>query len=74
MRTYSNSVHDILGEQDALELDQEEVQELRQVLEDGLMGLLRDGVVSAGTEGAGNALLEDDVAGNLNGGGHCSIF
>lgn len=61
----------ILGEENALELDQEEVQELGDVLKNSLMGLLGDGVVAAGAERASNALLEDNMAGNLNTGGHC---
>jgi sulfur relay (sulfurtransferase) DsrF/TusC family protein len=69
-KTYTDGVSDILSEQDALELDQEEVQELREVLKNSLVGLLRDGVVSAGAERAGDALLENDMACNLNCGGH----
>lgn len=71
--TYSNGVDDVLGEENPLELNQEKVQELRQVLEHGLVGFLGDGVVTAGTEGAGDALLENDMACNLDGGGHWSI-
>lgn len=60
----------ILGEQNALELNQEEVQQLGKVLQDSLMGLLGNGVVAARAERASNALLEDDLTGNLNGSGH----
>jgi hypothetical protein len=69
--TYGNSVDDILSEQNALELDQEKVQQLGKVLQDSLMGLLGNGVVAARAERAGNALLEDELTGNLNGSGHC---
>ena len=41
-----------------------------EILKHGLVGLLGDGVVSAGAERAGNALLENDMSGNLNSGGH----
>lgn len=69
--TYTDGVGDILGEQDALELDQEEVRELREVFKNGLVCLLGDGVVAAGTERASDTLLENDMADNLNRGGHC---
>lgn len=68
--TYGNGVDDILGEQDALELNQEEVRQLGNVFQDGLLGLLRDGVVAARAEGAGNALLENELAGDLDSGSH----
>jgi len=64
-------VGNILSEQDALELDQEEVHELREVLKHGLVGLLGDGVVATGTERAGDTLLENGMSDNLNRGGHC---
>lgn len=64
-------MNDILGEQNALELDQEEVQQLGKVLQDNLLGLLGNSVVAARAEGAGNALLEDDLTGDLNESGHC---
>jgi hypothetical protein len=64
-------VDDILGEQNALELDQEKVQQLGKILQDNLLGLLGNGVVAARAERAGNALLEDELTGNLNGSGHC---
>lgn len=60
----------ILSEEDALELDQEEVQELRDVLKNSLLGLFWNGVVAAGAERAGDALLENNMAGNFNSGGH----
>lgn len=64
----------VLGEQDTLELDQEEVEQLGKVFEDSLMGFLGDGVVTTGTEGAGNTLLKDHMASNLDGGSHCSTL
>lgn len=48
--TYSNGVNDILGEQNTLELNQEEVEELGDVLEHGLVGFLGDGIVATGAE------------------------
>jgi hypothetical protein len=63
-------VENILGEQNALEFNQEEVHKLLQVLEHSLNGLLGNGIVTAGAESTGDTLLEDDLAGNLNGGGH----
>lgn len=64
-------MNDILGEQNALELDQEEVQQLGKVLQDSLVGLLGNGVVAARAEGAGNALLENNLTSDLNESGHC---
>lgn len=71
--SYSNGVDDILGEQDALELDQEKVHQLRDVLEHGLGGFLGDGVIATRPERASDALLEDDMARDLHGGGHYGI-
>jgi len=39
---------DVFCEEDSLELDEEKVDELFKILEDGLNGLFRDGVVLAG--------------------------
>ena len=64
-------MNDILGEQNALELNQEKVQQLGKVFQDSLMGLLGNGVVAARAERASNALLEDDSTSNLNGSSHC---
>jgi hypothetical protein len=65
-------VEDVLSEQDTLELDQEEVHKLLKVLEDSLDGLLGDSVVTAGAESTGDSPLEDNLASNLDGGGHCT--
>lgn len=65
-------MEDILSEQDALELDQEEVHKLLKVLEESLNGLLGDSVVAARAESTGDSSLEDDMASNLDGGGHCT--
>lgn len=48
--TYSNGVNDILGEQNTLELNQEEIEQLGDVLEHSLMGFLGDGIVATGAE------------------------
>lgn len=48
--TYSNGVNNILGEQNSLELNQEEVGQLGEVLEHGLVSFLGDGVVATGAE------------------------
>lgn len=61
---------DILGEQNALELNQEEVSELLDVLQHGLHSFLGNSVVSAGTERTGDALLQNELAGKLDGGSH----
>lgn len=69
LRTYSNGGPDILGKEDALELNDEEVQELLNVTGDALEGLARDGVVLPRADLGGDALAEDEVADNLGGGG-----
>lgn len=71
-KTYTNGVNDVLGEQDALELDKEEIHQLRHILKHGFGSFLWDGVVAAGAEGARDSLLEDNLAYNLDGGGHCN--
>lgn len=63
-------MEDILSKQDALELNQEEVHELLKILEDSLNGLLGDSVVTARAESTGDSPLEDNMASNLDGGGH----
>lgn len=68
--TYSNGVNNILSEQDTLKLDQEEVEKLGEVFEHSLVGFLGDGVVATGTERAGDTLLKDRLASNLDGGSH----
>ena len=47
---------DVLGEEDTLEFDDEEVDELFDIFERGFKGLPRDGVVAFGAEGRGEAL------------------
>lgn len=61
---------DILGEQNALELNQEEVSELFNVLQRGLRSFLGNSVVPARTERTGDALLQNELADKLDGGGH----
>ena len=57
----------VLSKQDALEFDDEEIGELFQVLQYTLNGILGDGVVFAGSEGAGQAMGQKDLSGNLKG-------
>ena len=64
-------MEDILGKQDTLELNQEEVHQLLKVLEHGLNGLLGDGVVAAGAESTGNSTLENNMTSNLDKGRRC---
>lgn len=64
----------VLGKQNALELNQEEVEQLGEILEHGFGGLLRDGIVAARSEGTSNALLKDNMASNLDSGGHCGAY
>lgn len=64
-------MEDILGKQDTLELNEEEVHQLLKVLKHGLDGLLGDSVVAAGAESTGDSTLENDMASNLNEGSRC---
>ena len=56
---YRDAVDDIFHEQNALEFKKAKVKDLHKVLQNGFKGLLRDGVVFAGTERACHALAQD---------------
>ena len=60
------SVGHVLGEQDALELDDEEVQQLLDVFERGFEGFAGDGVIALGTEAGGEALRNDKFASDFD--------
>jgi hypothetical protein len=66
MGTYPNSSCRILGKQDALELDNEEIDELLNVIEERLQSLLWNSVVSARTERCRYAGSHDEFAHNLS--------
>jgi len=66
--TYTNSGVDVLGEDDALELDDEEVDKLLGVLERGLEGLARNGVVLARAHLRCETSVEDQLASSLGSG------
>ena len=57
---------DVFCEEDSLELDEEEVDQLFKILEDGLNGLFRDGVVLAGPERTCQALGQKDSSRDFN--------
>lgn len=63
--TYQDGGVDILGKNDALELDDKEVDELLDVSQHCLEGLAREGVVSLRSHLASKALSEDELADNL---------
>ena len=65
-------MEDILDKQDALELDQEEINQLLKVLEDCLKGLLGDSVVTTRAESTSDSALENEMASQLDGGSHCT--
>jgi len=58
-------VDDVLNEQNALELNEEEVHELFEILQNSLNRLLRDSVVLPGTERTGESLGEDQLSSKL---------
>jgi hypothetical protein len=68
--TYSNGGPDILGEENTLELNDEEVDELLNITSDALEGLAGNCVVFSGAHLGGKTLTEDKVANKLSGGGH----
>jgi hypothetical protein len=64
--TYANGSPDVLGEDDALELNDEEVEELLNIVEEALERLLGDDKILAGTHASGQAISENRMAGNLS--------
>lgn len=67
---YRSGGGDVLGENDTLGLDDEEVDQLVDITDDHVEGLAGDGVVSAGTKLTGNTSIHDSLAGNLGGDGN----
>ena len=67
--TYGNGGPDVLGEEDALELNDEEVDKLLDVASEALESLTGNGVVLPGTHGGRKALAENELAGKLSGSG-----
>jgi hypothetical protein len=68
--TYSNGGPDVLSEENALELNDEEVDELLNITGDALEGLAGNCVVLSGADLGGKTLAKDKVANKLSGGGH----
>lgn len=62
---------DVLGEQDALELDEEEVHQLLEILQNSLNSFLGDSVVFPGAERGDKPLGEDQPSSNLKCSGDC---
>lgn len=71
--TYSSSVQDVFGEQNALELNKEEVCELLQIFQNSLDSFFGQGVVFARTERTCQALVENELAGSFSSGGDYEI-
>ena len=69
--THENCHSRILGEQDSLKLDDEKVNELLDIIQCSLEGLLRNLVVSARAESSGNALTHDEFAADFSKSGDC---
>lgn len=68
-RTYGNGSVDVLGEQDALDLNDEEVDQLLDILQRGLQLLAREGEVGPGPDPGGDALTQGQLSDGL-GSGH----
>lgn len=66
-------MQDIFGEENALEFNQEEVEELLEILQSRLESLPGDGEVFAGTEGTCKTVGEEHFAGDLSNGGNCVV-
>lgn len=69
MGTYRDGSPDVLGEQDALRLDDREVDKLVDIANSGIKSLAGDGVVFAGAELARDTGVHDGLTGNLGGDG-----
>jgi hypothetical protein len=59
--TYPNCCPNVLGEDDALELDHKEVDKLLEVIEEALKGFLGDDKVFAGTHTGCQAVSEEGM-------------
>jgi len=68
-QTYSCRGIHVLGEEDPLGLDDEEVDELVDITNHGVKGLPGDGVVLAGPDLGSQAAVQDRLAKNLGGDG-----
>jgi hypothetical protein len=67
--TYSSGSIDVLGEQHALRLDDEEVDELVDIANESIEGLPRNGVVLAGPELGRKAVVQERLPDDLGGDG-----
>lgn len=63
--TYSQGSPDVLGEDDALRLDDEEVNQFVNVADEDVEGLARNGVVTTGPELTGDASVHNSLPGGL---------
>ena len=71
LKTYCTRNRDILGKDDALELNDEEVDKLFHILYGGFESFLWDGVILAGTERRCQTPRKDYLAGDLSEGSDC---
>lgn len=69
--THGNCGGRVLGEQDALEFDDEEVDELLSIIESRLKSLLRNLVVLTRAESGSDALSHDEFASDFSKSSHC---
>lgn len=69
--TYTNGSVDVLGKDNTLKLDDEEVDKLLGVLKRGLEGLTRDSVVLARAHLRCNTTVEDQLTSSLSSGNDC---
>lgn len=64
--TYGSRSIDVLGEEDALSLNDKEVDELVDISDQSVEGLAGDGVVLARTQLAGQTVAKDGLTGDLS--------
>lgn len=72
--TYTNRCPDVLGEDDALELNHKEVDELLKVVEEALERLLGDGQVFARSHPGSQAISKQRFSSNLGRRSDCAII
>jgi hypothetical protein len=70
MKTYSSGSKDVLGEDDSLSLDNEEVDEFVNVPNKGVQGLTRNCVVSTRANLSGKTVVENSLSEDLSEDGH----
>lgn len=72
--THSDGSVNILGKNNALELDDEEVEKLLDIVDGSFEALARDGPVAARANLGSEALVHDELASDLSSGSDCVML